>query len=112
VQCDKTNRLAACADVQIPMLFLQGTRDTLASLDRRPSFFAKRLKLQVFGNVRATLKLFADADHGHRLLRGKPTFDLIRHFETPSMRPSGQFKIVLLFPVVLRCSPGRKKWLP
>jgi hypothetical protein len=31
VQCDKTNRLAACADAQIPMLFLQGTRDTLAS---------------------------------------------------------------------------------
>jgi hypothetical protein len=24
VQCDKTNRLAACADAQIPMLFLQG----------------------------------------------------------------------------------------
>jgi hypothetical protein len=34
VQCDKTNRLAACADAQIPMLFLQGTRDTLASLDQ------------------------------------------------------------------------------
>jgi len=41
VQCDKTNRLAACADAQIPMLFLQGTRDTLASLDQLESLCKK-----------------------------------------------------------------------
>ena len=43
-------------DVQIPMLFLQGTRDELADL----SFLqpvCERL------NDRATLKLFAEADH-------------------------------------------------
>jgi predicted alpha/beta-hydrolase family hydrolase len=43
-------------DVQIPMLFLQGTRDDLASLDLlRP--LIRRL------GARATLKLFEDADH-------------------------------------------------
>jgi uncharacterized protein len=56
VQCDKTNRLAACADAQIPMLFLQGTRDTLASLDQLEPLCKKLGR-------RATLKLFADADH-------------------------------------------------
>jgi predicted alpha/beta-hydrolase family hydrolase len=43
-------------DVQIPMLFLQGTRDTLASLDQIEPL-CKRL------GRRATLKLFVDADH-------------------------------------------------
>jgi uncharacterized protein len=43
-------------DVQIPMLFLQGTRDTLASLDQLEPL-CKNL------GRRATLKLFADADH-------------------------------------------------
>jgi len=43
-------------DVQIPMLFLQGTRDTLASVDQLEPL-CKRL------GRRATLKLFADADH-------------------------------------------------
>jgi len=43
-------------DVQIPMLFLQGTRDTLASLDQLEPL-CKKL------GTRATLKLFADADH-------------------------------------------------
>jgi uncharacterized protein len=43
-------------DVQIPMLFLQGTRDTLASLDQLKPLCRKLGKL-------ATLKLFADADH-------------------------------------------------
>ena len=43
-------------DVQIPMLFLQGTRDALASLDQLEPL-CKRL-----GRL-ATLKLFADADH-------------------------------------------------
>jgi uncharacterized protein len=43
-------------EVQIPMLFLQGTRDKLASLDQIEPL-CKEL-----GN-RATLKLFEDADH-------------------------------------------------
>ncbi len=43
-------------DVQIPMLFLQGTRDTLAALDRLEPL------CQSLGR-RATLKLFPDADH-------------------------------------------------
>jgi predicted alpha/beta-hydrolase family hydrolase len=43
-------------DVQIPMLFLQGTRDTLASLDQVEPLCKKLGR-------RATLKLFADADH-------------------------------------------------
>ncbi len=43
-------------DVKIPMLFLQGTRDTLASLDElRP--VCKKL------GTLATLKVLADADH-------------------------------------------------
>ena len=43
-------------DVQIPMLFLQGTRDALASLDQLEPLYKK------LGTL-ATLKLFADADH-------------------------------------------------
>jgi uncharacterized protein len=43
-------------EVQIPMLFLQGTRDNLASLDQLEPL-CKQL------GKRATLKLFADADH-------------------------------------------------
>jgi uncharacterized protein len=43
-------------DIQIPMLFLQGTRDTLASLDELQPL-CKRL------GKRTTLKLFTDADH-------------------------------------------------
>jgi predicted alpha/beta-hydrolase family hydrolase len=43
-------------EVQIPMLFLQGTRDKLASLDQIMPL-CKEL-----GN-RATLKLFEEADH-------------------------------------------------
>jgi uncharacterized protein len=43
-------------EVQIPMLFLQGTRDTLASLDQLEPL-CKEL------GRRTTLKLFADADH-------------------------------------------------
>jgi uncharacterized protein len=43
-------------DVQIPMLFLQGTRDTLAALDQLEPVCRK------LGD-RATLKLFQDADH-------------------------------------------------
>lgn len=43
-------------DVKIPMLFLQGTRDTLAMLDQLEPL------CQTLGG-RATLKLFQDADH-------------------------------------------------
>ena len=43
-------------EIQIPMLFLQGTRDTLAMLDQIEPV------CQALG-ARATLKLFADADH-------------------------------------------------
>ncbi|HMN43885.1 MAG TPA: hypothetical protein PKE27_04900 [Povalibacter sp.] len=49
-------RAAHLADVRIPMLFLQGTRDELATLDL--------LQPVVTGlGTRATLKLLADADH-------------------------------------------------
>jgi predicted alpha/beta-hydrolase family hydrolase len=43
-------------DVKIPMLFLQGTRDALADLERLRPVVEKLGK-------RATLKLFEDADH-------------------------------------------------
>src|SRR5262245_15614965 len=43
-------------DVSVPMLFLQGTRDTLAALDELEPLCAAL-------GERATLKLFADADH-------------------------------------------------
>jgi predicted alpha/beta-hydrolase family hydrolase len=42
--------------VKVPMLFLQGTRDALAALDQLEPV-AKSL------GQRATLRLFADADH-------------------------------------------------
>ena len=47
-------------DIQIPMLFLQGTRDTLAALDLLEPLCKKLGR-------RATLKLFADADHSFRV---------------------------------------------
>jgi hypothetical protein len=51
-----TERAAHLADVRVPMLFLSGTKDTLAELDL--------LRPVVAGlGERATLKLFADADH-------------------------------------------------
>jgi uncharacterized protein len=43
-------------DIRIPMLFLQGTRDTLAALDQLEPLGQKL-------GARATLKLFQDADH-------------------------------------------------
>jgi uncharacterized protein len=43
-------------DVKVPMLFLQGTRDALAALDQLEPL------CKALGH-RATLKLFADADH-------------------------------------------------
>jgi predicted alpha/beta-hydrolase family hydrolase len=50
------DRAAHLFEVQIPMLFLQGTRDSLASLDQIESLCKKLGK-------HATLKLFKDADH-------------------------------------------------
>jgi hypothetical protein len=51
-----TERAAHLADVAVPMLFLSGTKDTLAELDL--------LQPVVAGlGARATLALFADADH-------------------------------------------------
>ena len=50
---DRANHLF---DLQIPMLFLQGTRDDLAHLE-----LVRRLCEQL--GARATLKLFQDADH-------------------------------------------------
>jgi len=50
------DRAAHLFEVQIPMLFLQGTRDSLASLDQIESLCKKLGR-------RATLKLFKDADH-------------------------------------------------
>lgn len=50
------DRGAHLFDVQIPMLFLQGTRDTLASVDQIEPLCDK------LGGC-AMLKLFADADH-------------------------------------------------
>jgi predicted alpha/beta-hydrolase family hydrolase len=50
------DRAAHLFDVQIPMLFLQGSRDNLASLDQLEPLCEKL-------GQRATLNLFADADH-------------------------------------------------
>jgi predicted alpha/beta-hydrolase family hydrolase len=50
------DRGAHLFDVQVPMLFLQGTRDTLASVDQIEPLCEKL-------GERAMLKLFADADH-------------------------------------------------
>jgi predicted alpha/beta-hydrolase family hydrolase len=50
------DRAKHLADVKVPMLFLQGTRDALAELDQLEPVCKSLGK-------RATLKLFADADH-------------------------------------------------
>jgi predicted alpha/beta-hydrolase family hydrolase len=49
-------RATHLSDVRIPMLFLQGTRDALAELDQLEPVCAAL-------GARATLTLFADADH-------------------------------------------------
>jgi len=57
-----TSRADHLAKVDLPMLFLQGTRDTLASLDLlRP--VVERL------GARATLRVFEDADHSFHVRR-------------------------------------------
>jgi predicted alpha/beta-hydrolase family hydrolase len=50
------DRGAHLSDVRVPMLFLQGTRDALAALDQLQPLYAGLGK-------RATLHLFAEADH-------------------------------------------------
>jgi hypothetical protein len=50
------DRAAHLSDVRLPMLFLQGTRDALANLDQLEPL------CRALG-PRATLTLFADADH-------------------------------------------------
>ena len=49
-------RAAHLSDVEVPMLFLQGTRDALADTGLLQSL------VELLG-ARATLRLFADADH-------------------------------------------------
>src|SRR5262245_12012115 len=49
-------------DVEVPMLFLQGTRDDFANVD-----FLRPLVSEV--GVRATLKLFEDADHSFHVTK-------------------------------------------
>jgi uncharacterized protein len=59
-------------DVQIPMLFLQGTRDALATLDQLEPV------CRALG-TRATLQLFADADHSfHVPARSGPSDAQVR----------------------------------
>lgn len=54
------DRAAHLADVKVPMLFLQGSRDTLAEVDLLRPVVASLTR-------RATLALFADADHAFHL---------------------------------------------
>lgn len=54
------DRAAHLADVKVPMLFLQGSRDTLAEVDLVRPVVASLTR-------RATLALFADADHAFHL---------------------------------------------
>lgn len=56
------DRAAHLDDVAVPMLFLQGSRDTLADLDLLKPV-CERL------GARATLRVFADADHSFRVLK-------------------------------------------
>jgi predicted alpha/beta-hydrolase family hydrolase len=58
-------------DVQIPMLFLQGTRDSLADMELLHSL-CKQL------GARATLKLFQDADHSFHVPKrsGRTDFEV------------------------------------
>jgi uncharacterized protein len=56
-----TDRAAHLADVQVPMLFLQGTRDTLADLE------LIRSTVQALG-ARATLHVVDGADHAFHVL--------------------------------------------
>ena len=55
-----SDRAAHLFDVNVPMLFLQGTRDEFAQLDLLQPLIAK------LGDV-ATLKLFDDADHSFKV---------------------------------------------
>ena len=57
-----TKRADHLKDVQVPMLFLQGTRDDLADLKKLKPVIRKLGK-------RATLKLCQEADHGFHVLK-------------------------------------------
>ncbi len=61
------------SDVNVPMLFLQGTRDALAMLDQVEPVCAAL-------GPRATLKLFADADHSFHVpaRSGRKDADVMR----------------------------------
>jgi predicted alpha/beta-hydrolase family hydrolase len=66
-------RAAHLSDVRVPMLFIQGTRDTLAELSLlRP--LVRRL------GPRATLRLFDDADHSFHVPKrsGRKDADVMR----------------------------------
>ena len=74
-------RAAHLDDVKVPMLFLQGSRDDLASLDLlRP--LVKRL------GKRATLELFADADHSFHVpaRSGRSDAEVMRELLEKSVR--------------------------
>ena len=67
-----TERASHLADVKVPMLFLQGTRDTLADLELIRETTAKL-------NDRATLHIVEGADHSfHVLARSGGTDELVR----------------------------------
>lgn len=67
-----TERATHLSDVRIPMLFLQGTRDELATLELLQPTVANL-------GPRATLKLLAEADHSfHVLARSGRTNDEVR----------------------------------
>jgi len=63
-----SERAAHLADVKIPMLFLQGTRDDLAELE---------LVIALAGELgsRATLKVFDDADHSFHVRKASGQTD-------------------------------------
>jgi len=63
-----TTRAAHLADVQIPLLFLQGTRDELADLKLIESVTAGL-------GTRATLRIFDDADHSFHVRKSSGSND-------------------------------------
>jgi uncharacterized protein len=63
-----SERAAHLADVRVPMLFLQGTRDDLADL-----LLMKALAHEL--GSRATLQLFDDADHSFHVRKGSGSTD-------------------------------------
>jgi predicted alpha/beta-hydrolase family hydrolase len=64
-----TERADHLAGVNVPMLFLQGTRDTLAELD------LLRPVVRDLGEERAALKVLQSADHSFHVLKSSGTTD-------------------------------------